>query len=480
MPYGLIPIAAYSEDNGYPTRIIHLGLETLLDPRYTLEQDIARDQPTVIGLSLHWDYSSYDVIELARKIKDSHREIPIVLGGYTASFFATEILKQFECIDFVIKGEGEIPWLMLLEAVDTTSDLAGIPNLVWRDSGQIIENKISYVADEHQLDSFDFTRFSLVKHYEYLPKLYWYFPLNKPKFNRVLLHRNTGNIFFLPIGRGCNYNCLTCAGGKDSTRLISGREKQSFPSPQKVISCIKEADRQGFTVAYLFLDNEMPRQYWEELLNELFDNFMKLNIVFEFSGLPSDWHIEQIPRVVKNRYGVTIDMISGSESYREQFGKPFFSNENFLGVVRKLKEHGLDTNVIVHGNLPNYTESMRRETRALIGKIRRIDKRAFIFVLLTELMPASPLYLFPTNFGVMRTRTTFMDYYMAHSGSRLDKGYKDSQGKTGSYKKKSLVLNIGLRALIINFLMRLPLSHVFLKLFLIIRNYKPSKRAFNL
>lgn len=108
-PIGLLGLADFLRKNSYSTRIIHLGVEKHQYGEINLDKMIAEHQPAMVGLDLHWHFQAYDVIEIAQKLKRAHPEVAIVVGGFTASFFAEEILRKFDCIDFVIRGDAEIP-----------------------------------------------------------------------------------------------------------------------------------------------------------------------------------------------------------------------------------------------------------------------------------------------------------------------------------------------------------------------------------
>jgi radical SAM superfamily enzyme YgiQ (UPF0313 family) len=383
-------------------------------------------------------------------------------------------MEQFKFVDYVIRGEAEIPWLMLLKALDYDINLSSVPNLAWRRNSQIILNTLSYFADEDQLNSFDFTKFSLVKHYEYIPRLYWYFPFGKMKFNRVLLNRNIGNYFYFPVARGCSSNCFHCGGSRKAAQIISGRDRLSLFHPKRLVYHVKEASKLGFTSAYIILDDSLTRSYFEELCNEFLLSKIKLRIIFEFYGIPENWHIEKIAQVFGRNCGVTINLLTGNESCRKQFGRAF-SNGDFFDALDRLKIHNFNTCIQLYNDIPNETESIRNETRTLIKKIRRVYKDAEMLTETVDLDPGSSLYLFPENFGVIKTRNTFIDYYMTHIKAKIDRGYKPKN--TQLIRKKEVpILHASLLSIAIYFLMLLPIAHIFLKLFLIIQGRKLGKR----
>ena len=45
-------------------------------------------------------------MEMVKKVKAVSPSTFIVLGGYTASFFHEEIMKNFDAVDGIIRGEG--------------------------------------------------------------------------------------------------------------------------------------------------------------------------------------------------------------------------------------------------------------------------------------------------------------------------------------------------------------------------------------
>ena len=90
------------------------------------------------------------MIETCKKIREIHPKAYIVLGGNTASFFHDEIIRDFPCVDGVIRGDGEVPLLELVRKVKAgENDLSGVPNLTWRNAeGKAVYDGVTYCANE--------------------------------------------------------------------------------------------------------------------------------------------------------------------------------------------------------------------------------------------------------------------------------------------------------------------------------------------
>ena len=219
---GVFAIADLLERKGFGVKIINYPLEQYLNPNWSLQDYIRTIDFKICGIDLHWIHNAHGAVEIARIVKEVKPNVKVVLGGFSASYFHTQILKYYKSIDGIIRGEGEIPLLKYVQNINHDQSLDTIPNLSYRNpSNHIKTNSLSYTAKT--LDNLNFTNTSLLKN----AKQYF-------ECSRKIM----GISFNLPIGRGCPFNCPFCGGGKRALQHIAGRNEVIFRSPEKVIEDI--------------------------------------------------------------------------------------------------------------------------------------------------------------------------------------------------------------------------------------------------
>ena len=91
------------------------------------------ERAAVLCLDLHWYFSVEAVNWIATEAKRTRPDLPIVLGGITASFYAPELLARFP-IDYVIQGDAEYTFPALIECLREGGAVPELPNL-WRRGG---------------------------------------------------------------------------------------------------------------------------------------------------------------------------------------------------------------------------------------------------------------------------------------------------------------------------------------------------------
>jgi hypothetical protein len=133
LPMGLLGLADLLERHQVSAQIVHMGVEWIENRNFSILDYIEEKKPKVVAMDLHWHHQSFDVMEIAKKVKSTFPSIRLLLGGFTASFFHEEIMRNFDAIDGVIRGEGEAPLLEYVQAiVQGGEDLFSVPNLTWR------------------------------------------------------------------------------------------------------------------------------------------------------------------------------------------------------------------------------------------------------------------------------------------------------------------------------------------------------------
>jgi radical SAM superfamily enzyme YgiQ (UPF0313 family) len=94
---------------------------------------LLRHQPDVLGLTVFvWNH--VEVANVCRKVRRLAPRTRIVLGGPEVAYTPAAALRRFDA-DWICTGEGEIPFLTLLEALDRdTGFRSSLPGLLHRDS----------------------------------------------------------------------------------------------------------------------------------------------------------------------------------------------------------------------------------------------------------------------------------------------------------------------------------------------------------
>jgi radical SAM superfamily enzyme YgiQ (UPF0313 family) len=226
-PVGMLSIAEYLDRNGYRVIVDNLGERMVTIEGFDAEEHIKSLSARVIGIGLHWCVHSQGAIELARLCKRLHPEAMIVAGGLTSTVFSEEIIQKYEFIDAVIRGEAEKPFLELMKVLEQNDKLDKVPNLTFRNSeGKVSVNEM--MEPSETLDEYEYTRLDLIE----------------PK--KIISPEDRSSRWFIPICRGCAYNCATCGGSRYSYKTYLKREKPAFRSPEKIVGDIEKLSIQEY------------------------------------------------------------------------------------------------------------------------------------------------------------------------------------------------------------------------------------------
>ena len=106
-PLGLMYLAAFLEQHHYSVKICDMNIGESLSPHFIWD-----DRPKFVGITAT-TLNFYDVLQVAKSIKDLDKNIKVIVGGAHCSIYPDETL-EFPQIDYVVKGEGELPVLEIL------------------------------------------------------------------------------------------------------------------------------------------------------------------------------------------------------------------------------------------------------------------------------------------------------------------------------------------------------------------------------
>ena len=429
LPMGTLSLADLASQRGYKTRILHLGLEWI-EKRVSSSLAYLKDKEIrVIAIPLHFHPQSYDVMRIAKEIKEKRPDITIVSGGYTASLFHREILSSFPQIDAIIRGDAEIPLLALMNAVKEGGGWESIPNLTWKKDGEIKENLLAYVASEADLDRSSCVNLSLLEGKEtYLRYIgmpfVWAKGLSKEE-NRRHFHLGPP-LFPLNIGRGCFGNCTWCGGGAEAQKVVSGRKGVVFRSPKAVAETVAEAMEFGYEMFNVAFDpGKEGEKYYLELFPLLRKKKLRPRVYFESFSLPSERFLREMAEsFILDGSMIALSPESGDERVRHRNKTFTYSNEELMKAISVAEKFGIRTDIFFAMGIPGERYSDLSKTSVLKKEIKKRFKNiGRIWSAPISLEPASPWHLHPEEFGILSTKQTFADFYQSSSPGRGGLGY---------------------------------------------------------
>ena len=134
---GIRYLAAVLRQSGYTAEIARF--EGPSDAPAVLASVEAK-RPRLIGLSVIFQFSAGDFLDLAAGLRATGYAGHITLGGHFPSFEYDSLLLDNPAVDSVVRFEGEQTLLELMESLDRPATFASIQGLAFRADGRIIAN----------------------------------------------------------------------------------------------------------------------------------------------------------------------------------------------------------------------------------------------------------------------------------------------------------------------------------------------------
>jgi B12-binding domain/radical SAM domain protein len=394
-PIGFASLSEYLERHGLKVRIINVAMKMLKDEKFDVRRLIQKNKPVAFGIDLHWMAHVQGALALAEIIKRSHPNIPVILGGLSATYYHEEILRQYPFIDFVVRGDStEKPLFQLIQAIKTGGDFKNIPNLTYRDGRNGIQvNPLTYVPENLDEITIDYRHImkKVMRYVDptgYQPFIDWY----------------TYPVTAVFTCRGCIYSCKTCGGSSQTFRTMANRRKPAYRNPKLLAQDIFNISDHLHAPVMIIGDIFQPgEEYGFTFLQEMKRRPITNHIAFEFFVPPSGTQLKRIAESILN-FNIEISPESHDEEVRKAFGRPYNNQslERMLGDAIDLGSKRID--LFFMTGLPKQTYPSVLETvdycRSLLERFRSYNKLfPFISPLAPFLDPGSMVFETPEKYG---------------------------------------------------------------------------------
>ncbi len=201
----------------------------------------------LVGISSLFTAYSAEAMRTAQVLKHRCPEAVTVLGGHHPTEMPEEVLKQYDCVDFIIRGEGEASMALLAKAIRHGTSIESVPGIGFRTTGgKLFIRPPAVLAD---LDDAALPAIDLIDN------------------NFYRRSKKPGAV--IAASRGCPLGCSYCSIGCSSW---CGFRMKSVPR------VIEEMKRAVFGIGARFIDFEdenisYVREWFLDLLNEIESQF---------------------------------------------------------------------------------------------------------------------------------------------------------------------------------------------------------------
>ena len=272
-----------------------------------------RENPQVVSFSCYiWNITG--TLEICKEIKEN-LDCKIILGGPEVAYRPKDVLEKYDFIDFVLSGEGEWNFPLLLDDINSNFNI--VDGLTYRKNNEIITNP--------------------EKEYTDTPPS----PYSEDFYKNL-----NGRIAYIETSRGCPYRCAFCLSGRCS--------KLRFFDMEQVKKDIINLANSG-TQTLKFVDrtfNANPKRA-NEILTFIKDNYgtkIPQNICFHFE-IAGDILTEATLEILSQLPTGAVQLEIGMQSFNEETLAKInrkTNTEKLIKNIKKLLEFG---NMHIHIDL---------------------------------------------------------------------------------------------------------------------------------
>jgi anaerobic magnesium-protoporphyrin IX monomethyl ester cyclase len=215
-PLGILYIAAFLEQHGFPTRIF----DTTFSSKHELQNHLVSERPDVLGLYTNL-MTKVNVIDIIKFVKEHLPKTQVILGGPDVRYNAEKYLQQGA--SFLVLGEGEQTMLEVVEHIKAGNNTDQVSGLAFLENG-----KLKMTAEREKLKDLDELPAPARE------------KIDLGKYLAAWKSRHGKSTISVSTMRGCPYTCKWCSRGVYG---LSYRRR----SPEKVVEELA-AIQQAYTV----------------------------------------------------------------------------------------------------------------------------------------------------------------------------------------------------------------------------------------
>ena len=182
MPLALLALGSYLDPERYQVIILDGRID---DEGSVLE---ACEGAICFGVTVLTGAPIRDALHMTRAVKQKFPQLLTVWGGWHPSLFPEKTVEE-KCIDFVVNGQGEIPFAALLDAIIASKGFEKIKGIYLKHDGVVVKTLTQHMAD---INCFPKLNYDLIPVERYF----------KLKGRRQLDYISS---------QGCRFRCTFCA-----------------------------------------------------------------------------------------------------------------------------------------------------------------------------------------------------------------------------------------------------------------------------
>jgi len=388
-PYSLLFLQNYLLKKDIDSHIIDLYWQSVDE----LLETVKKHNDIIVGVTAQ-SHSFRYALSVIEKVKAINNNATIIVGG---SFFTNtheDLLNRYSCIDFVVRGEGEITLYELIKAIFNQTSFAEIEGISYQENGRTIINndrKPELNIDQFSLD------------YDKLPMV--------DRFNEGILMRNfeKENYRCYPVflGRGCSRRCAFCEYNLFRYRI------------RKINEILKEIDYfvENHNAEYLFFSDPSfceRKNFVVEFCNELIEKYPALKWACEARIDTPDEVLELMAKA--GCISIDFGLESGSEKVLKSTYKDIDLN-NTDRFVKKCNSLGIRSHMFLLVSLPDETEEDAMQT---VEMSKRLSKYVTSMSLgVTQILPGTKLERIAFEKGILPKDFSYYEPAFYHSHTQF-------------------------------------------------------------
>lgn len=401
-PIGFATLLAYVEQHGFQVRIMNLAARMVRSARFDPERAIADLQTRAFGIDLHWLPHAHGALEVAQLARRYHPQAPIILGGYSATYFHEELIR-LPYVDYVLRGDStEEALRQLLECLRAGEAPVTVPNLTWKTpTGEVRVNPQTYVPESLDYLTLDYHPMvrSVLRDRDllsYAPFSHW---LEYPIMASLTV-------------KGCTEHCTICGGSAFAGRNLSRRQQPAYRPPEQLAEDVRRIGALSRGPVFLLGD---LRQAGMEYARRFFRAVQGHHgpVIIEFFRPADRAYMEELAAALPN-YFAEFSPESHDPRVRRASGKTY-TNAGIEETIAACLETGVRRfDLFFMIGLPEQTPESALETveycRTLLTRFDDGRLLPFTSPLAPFLDPGSLAYEYPERFGYIRHAFTLEDH----------------------------------------------------------------------